>query len=38
MMHRGWLKLPLVSAKFINFEITNLQAEYREVYIPRPGG
>lgn len=35
-MQRGWMFLPTTQANFINLEITNLPANYQEIYIPTP--
>lgn len=34
LMQRGWMYLPATKAKFIKLEFTNLQAEYRDIYVP----
>ena len=34
LMQRGWMFLPATKVKFLKMEFTNLQAEYRDVYVP----
>jgi hypothetical protein len=33
-MQRGWMLLPATKARYWKLEITNLQAQYRDVYLP----
>lgn len=34
VMQRGWMYLPATKIKFLKLEFTNLQAEYRDIYVP----